>query len=76
MFDYKLLALSHSRLASELTREDWEGLQAGDLIAFRDDDSASLLASKYLVPRGSERDKAGQEWEIYEVFSATQRRAI
>ena len=59
----------HSRLANELTREDWAGLQAGDLIAFRDNDKASIPPSKYLVLRNQERDREGNIWEICEVYA-------
>lgn len=78
MFDYRLPALSHSRLAHELTREDWAGLQAGDLIAFCDDDKASLPPTKSLWLRAVETDKDGNLWEICEVFAipTPQRRAI
>lgn len=78
MFDYRLPSLSHSRLACEITREDWHGVQVGDLIAFRDQDNASLPPSKYLVLRNQERDREGNVWEICQVFAmpTPQRRAI
>lgn len=78
MFDYRLPSLSHSRLACELTMEDWQGLQVGDLIAFREEDKLSLPPSKYLVLRDRERDRDGNVWEICQVFAmpTPQRRAI
>lgn len=77
MFDYRLPSLSHSRLACELTREDWHGVQAGDLIAFRDNDKAILQPTKSLWLRAVETDKDGNIWEICEVFAipTPQRRA-
>jgi hypothetical protein len=74
VFDYRLPALSHSRLAHELTREDWQVVQAGDLIAFRDADRAILPPTKSLWLRAVETDKDGNIWEICEVFAIPQRR--